>query len=912
MPPFDRQEKTLVYRVELDESSLAQSIRTARETVGVGLSQAVDQAAAVGQAVNLTAATAAARIGSHLEFMERTRQVLAAPEETRASAHGLGVMRALGVKAGVVSPRFSETQASLESRADRELLGDPTGVKGLQRASTLMNVANFAAGIGLMFTGVGAVPGALLTVGSLVSQTGADIGFDRAISKRMLAGHMRDVGMDRALAVSDEFERYIMQQRVPFKEAMEVGQAALASMPRAALQDPTRLRNTLISAVETWGQVGKAFGMEKEEALAATTELFGLGIDPIRLRNSSYIGGVGQLANRFGINAGAMNAVGMDVMRQAMVGGYDALSAGNLFQLQTQMVAQMTRSGVLSRGDLAMAAGFSGPQSEMQLAASKNLMAAGMRFRETGFGNALAAGIAMGGQGDYMQLMARASTMSTQQMLEWGSQMPSGTDLMRQNFTAAEAVRSMITQVGGEATPGAVEMRLMDLGYDRGTARMMSRVTRTDVGVAQFGSMANSIYTSDQANPRAGFGGFWGGMAARRAGHSAEGFYGSVLTPIGHGFEFVGRWGIKAPLRKIWGDWEIDPIEGFRTGVATGDMAVALTTQREASMRSPEDLALMREQESGLLQDFQQRYTRDTAKFLGVFDTGEAYQSDTRGNFIQYLRKRQSVELGQWFNEGNNRGRIASDINTLSREEGVQFTQEELMKLMVMRDAFNLDFNQLPNDKAREVARSDFTNKIAATFGRDQADAGKLMRFALSGRMESRIDDGGLGRGVFALQERLLESTLTTQALLGDKESRQRIAGMLFDPNSASFRELVGNENIRTQNQLIEVAQKGFNAGDVNRQFVVKGMDAAVNTVNKAMAEAAPQLAEKQRSEAAEKTERENKQKEIEEATGKYGNRQQGEMIVELRETNRILKQLVMSGQLTVGAPTSEAPPGSN
>ena len=891
MPQFDRQEKTLVYRVELDESSLAQSIRTARETVGVGLSQAADQAMAVGQAVNVTAATAAARIGSHLEFMERTRQVLAAPDETRAAAHGLGVMRALGVKAGIVSPRFSETMASLESRADSAVLGDPTGVKGMQRAATFTNMSMFAMGVGLMFTGFGAVPGAILTAGSVASSLGAEVGFDRGIQKKMLAAHMRDVGMGSATRIVDEFETYVNQQRVSFREAMEVGQAALSSIPRAMQQNPTRLRDTLIAAVETWGQVGKAFGMEKEDALATTTELFRLGIDPMALRGSTYLGGISNLSKQFGINPGAMNSVAMDVMRQSMVAGYDALSAGNLFQLQTSMVAQMTRSGVLTRGDLAMAAGFSGPQSEMQLAAAQRMMQAGIHFRETSTGSAINAGLMMGGQGNYMDLIARASTMTSQQMLEFRSKATTGGDMTQQNLAVVDMMRDLIERTGNKATPAALEGQLMGVGYDQGTARMMSRMNRADIGTAQFGAMSSGQYEWEQGNSRAGFFGFFGGKAAGVAGGWAAGQYQYVMKPTGRFFSDLWRWTGAAAYRKLWSDWELDPIEGFREGVSTNALPVALATKFDEEHLSYADRREMRGEESRLQEDYRQRYVR------------KGYETESRRGFQRYLNERDRIDMGKWLNKDNNRDNVIEDMRELRDTQGVSLTEEQVLRMLPMRELFMANMNKLTG-KDRAQAREDFTRKVQGTLGIDQNDATRVANYFMNNAIYAQVTEPA-DKASMVVRERLHEDSNTLTGIMLDKDMRGRLAGMLFKQDSASYRALAEADKGMSEKDLVALAQRGFNSGDANRQFVVKGMWSAGNTVAKAISEMSPQLSEAKRKEQAEKDAATAKAGEVKDASMLMGNVREGAMLVEMRETNRLLKTLVQTGQFNVGAPVT-------
>lgn len=897
MPFNDRQEKTLVYRVELDESSVAQSIRTARETVGVGLSQAVDQAAAIGHAVNVTAATAAARVGGHLEFMERTRQVLAAPEETRNAAHGMGVMRALGVKAGVVSPRFSETAASLESRADRELLGDPTGVKGMQRTSAIANLGMFAAGIGLMFTGVGAVPGALLTVGSVASSMGVDIGMDRAIMRRQLAGHMSSLGMQAGLEVTNEFERYINQQKVSFRDAMEVGEAALTSIPRSQLGNRARVRDTLVSAVETWGMVGKAWGMEKEDSLSAVTELYRLGIDPMMLRGSSYIGGIANLSRQFGINPAAMNSASMDVMRSAMVGGYDAMTAGNLFQLQTNMIASMTRSGVLTRGDLAQAAGFSGPQAEMQIAAAQKLMAAGMQFRETGAGMAINAGLMMGGQGNYMDLISQAGAMTTQQMLEYRVNAPRSGNMQEQNLAVVNMVRDIIQKSGGEATSAAIQGQLMNLGYDSGTARMLARITPVTYGVSSASAMTGNQASWEQGNERAGFLGYYAGKAGSTLGDFGEdlGRYGR-----GYGRAAAMAWDntVGSAWRTLWSNWEIDPVLGFQTGVATARSAPSIMSEREMRRMSPEARRRMRATEDSMMSDYQRLYVKSGRERFSM------------QGFQQYVNDQLRRDLGHWADAEqpggvDNRNLLTKDVNYLKDEYGVSLNDDQMLSLVPIAERFRKELASTHSADGQRRLFEDTKNKILAmqTLGLNNESAQNVMEFMGSDRMRSRVTDPEFAARLIEKQS-FADWAGTKTAILGDKELRTKLAGRLFAKDSASYKELAESDKVMTESDVIAMAKTGFNKGDINQAFMKKfvggGMNAAERAVEEAMTQGAPELSEKTASAAKQKADKEAAAKERSDDLAKGFTELQADLLNEQRATNRMLKDLIDRGQIAV------------
>lgn len=845
----DRQQKTLVYRVEMDESSVAQSIRTARETVGIGLSQAVDEAARIGQAVNFTAATAMARAGSHLDFMDRTRQILAAPAETQLAPHGIGTIKALGVALGSVTPRFSETQTSLDQRAGDKLFGDPTGVIAMQRASAVANAGMFATGVGLMFVPGGQVAGAALMATQALASIGVSTGMDRAIERRMLAAHMRGLGMDSAMNVARSYEDVANGLNVGHQEAMQIGMAALASVDRSRLRTASGARGVLVGALNDWKSVGKGLEMEKEEAMSTAAEFYRLGVTPGSL--GSIVGGISAMSRGFNINPAALATATMDVMRQASVGGYDVMSAGNQFLLQSGMISQMMRSSVISRSDLAAAAGFSGPQAEQVSAVSQRMTSAMMQMRETGIGQLVSAGVLMGGGGDIRSLAAAAGRMTAQDMAEFAVRRNTNVNLPEEQEAILGTIRSAMKQAGINPTPNAVHQQLVGMGMDFGVAKVLAHQDQRSMSIARLAARSRAESAFFEGNQRekaipAFFGSvasglgdmaemLWEGgeeegsalMTGAVFGIGAASLQGKMASVRGRkylGIKGIGRAitdvgdAMLEPLRDIWSDWQWG--KDSQTGEYKFLSDVSRVRGIGGFISKSEWKSMSRDEERALFADVDKE----------MMDYREAFGREANADMraIERVNKRRERILSGVLDNYSSGDalRLRGDIDAAQDRFGVSISESSMMNFVAKAGVVRQKIAGAANQKEKDRIAGEFQGWLSAVGGDELKDANieDVSAFLLNGT-KTKLSAEALKE--YAQVDRLHAAMTERANALGltDRTRREEVTKRVFKEGSdvgerflssdgmddASFRRLV--EEAGAKGQLNEEYARGAISG---------------------------------------------------------------------------------------------------
>jgi urease beta subunit len=554
-----RQEQTLVYRVELDESSVANIIRTARESVGVGLQQATSMGNSVTSQGQLTTATAIAQVGSHLEFLERTRSALGAPASMADSAAGMGIARALGVQAGIVQPGFNELGSDMKRRASTAL-GGQYSTTGLSVASGVASAGLMAAGIGLAIAFPPSIP-VMIGLGAveMAADAGISTGFDRAISRTQMAGHLRRFGVGKSFAIAEQFERDAGMLQGSYGEMADVAKATLTSV---RFQPGDNVNGALMGAIGDYRIAGKLLNMDKEQALGTVQEMYRAGMSPGQA--AGYFGSVSGLSQRMGYDPAALHARALDFGRSATVGGYGAFDSMNQYMIQSSMVGQMVRSGAMNRGMLTAAAGFAGPEGEQVMGAAKNMMTQMLGFQQSGMGRGIMAGLMSGGTGDLNNLMSSAAGMSTQDILSFGGQKPGMALLASSQDALMNAAATAVKAAGGTVDVATMTSAIRSIGgMDFGVAQAMATgyMNPGNRGIAQYSGEIREIGARSETMGQPGAIGRLGGLAARGAGNFITNMWSGGSGPgMTADIERSGKW--NNTVRNVIGDSEVHGLQG--------------------------------------------------------------------------------------------------------------------------------------------------------------------------------------------------------------------------------------------------------------------------------------------------------------------------------------------------------------
>jgi len=857
MPQSGREEQTLVYRVELDEASLSDVIRSARDAVGSAMGNAVNAGSDMAGSTHLTAATAIARSTSHLDFLRQSAPGMGQHADNVAGAQGMGMATALGVRAGLVNPRFSETTQSMHYRS-RKALGDAMP-DSLGVMSAAASAASIVAGVGLMFVpGVGTAAGSAILAGEIGGDMALTTGFDRVRDRKMLEDHLLKLGKPNATAAVRGFEDQVRGMRgISFSEASQVGAAALSNINVSGMSSHA-VEQALVGSIGDWRATGKALGLEKEAALATVGSMYRMGIRPGEV--SQVVAGSAGAAQSMGMaQPHLVHGAAMQFAAGAQAQGFSAFSSANSFQLQAGSIAEMMRAGVMDRGQLTAAAGFSGPQSDQVIAAAQNMMGETMRMSQTGFGRMVTAGIQGGAQDMSMgALSGAAAGMSTQQMLEFNANIGSMANLGQQQKALGGLARDVITGMGGEVTAAAMTSQLMGMGMSRGAAQVLSQSemnpNRAGIAQARQHMAATNLYAENRRSTRGGAamdmmgsklgdaveyahkGGSSMGMMAASSG------IGLMYTPhmavlesmAGPGAEYRGVRGIGDFVGDLfdttYGEMGRDIREFFDQGGALAAMVSPLGYMLGESDRvagyAPGTMMTRRELDSMGTGGFRRLMAgvatsdRDFRREMG---------SDPGANRITFLRKEQGQILRDIQDSSPAaRARLSGDVRRLRDVAGVDVGDEGMLKLVGQASRF-----QSRLKGASEEERGKIQNELANTIEgmgmlEEGTNADAVAGFLLGDTIQTKLTGEQAARAKQLGDREFVESTVL--GATKSRAQREELAKKMFGTTtSKAAKEFINADNL-SATKFRGLVEKGAGATGEGltkdfRRSLAKGMD---------------------------------------------------------------------------------------
>jgi len=411
------QPQTLAYRVEIDQSSLSETVQNIQAAVGQAMSTAIASVRGFSDSAQATTSTALGTASGNLAFMDQQRSRLLT-QPTAAPATGTSVtqvIQAVAVKTGMIDPGFSQTQTGMMGAANATLRDVRSSIPEMasKAGHFLSGVLGWGSMIGLV-PGLGPVGLGLGAAGTALdlSMVGLDRMNDRDAMQRMLMRY----GDTSARAIVDQVERAtVSMKNVGFDEASLVARSAILNIGPEYL-NAGNAGKAVMDAIADWRFAGKALGISKEDALAETGSLYRMGIRPGDAVQN-YFAGVSTAAQGLGVSTTALSQQAMQVGQASMGLGYDGLNAQNQFLIQTSMVAEGLRRGAMDQGKLSMMAGFFGSQADQGMAIAQQRMASSRVLANSTFGQFAMMGIASGQTGSISQMHAAASGASVQDIL---------------------------------------------------------------------------------------------------------------------------------------------------------------------------------------------------------------------------------------------------------------------------------------------------------------------------------------------------------------------------------------------------------------------------------------------------------------------------------------------------------------
>lgn len=837
MPLPGREEQTLVYRVELDESSLSEVIRSARDAVGVAMESAVNAGVGAADTTHLTAATALARTGSHLEFLRSHVPGMQQHADVIAGAQGMTIAQALGVKAGLVAPRFSESMQSLNWRAQKRI-DEGLGFDSLD----VMQWTSTAALTATSFLTGGLLP-------SLIAGYGIDAGIDQVRNRKMLESHLMALGKGPASQVVRRFEEQVRNMGgIGFAEASQVAAAAATNM-NVRTMSAHQVEEVLTQAVGDWRATGKALGLEKEAALATVTDMMRTGIMPGQI--SQVVGGAAGLAQSLGGAQPHLVAdATMQFARGAQVQGFDAFAAANSFQLQAGTIAEMLRSGTLRRSELTAAAGFSGPQADQVMAATQNMIGETLRFAQTGFGTLVAAGMRSGARGfNINELGAAAMGMSTQQLLEFDGQLGSMSEVAGMQQALATTARDVITGVGGDVTQASLQAQLMRMGMSQGAARVLAaqELNPAGRGRAAARQMRGAIDARIEASPRANMVERGFALAQSGAGNVVDYAHSGVdaraylsgggMLPARHvmgllnqaggpGGGYYGARGVGDFIGDVTdttlGELGRDVREYFDEGPYLGDVLTnpslapmwiigMMGAEPDRSASEVSTTVLTRRELEGM---GTRRFRRLVA---GLADVDRAFMREvgTTGaaagpQRVQFLKKQQGDLIRELRDsDPATRQRVYGDVRRLRSIAGIEVGTGDMLKLVATSQRFR-DRLQGASDEERQKIENELANTIESMGGYEEADTGAIAGFLLGDQVQSRLSRTAADRVVQLQQQEGIENAVMQAT--GSREQRKALAERIFGSTTSEAAKRFINTDGMSAEQLRNLVEEGAGA----------------------------------------------------------------------------------------------------
>lgn len=485
MPFPGSDQQSLSYRVEIDRSSLSETVAMIRESVGQAMTDAVQMSMGASGRVLDAAAIATSRAQGVGSVIKETTQGLtsadAVTEQSKRGSATMSLMQAAAIRSGMADPGFSQTRTKLNTAANARMSDFKTNfeegalsvthgvgsvLSTIGSVATLASLFPPAAPIAVPVAAIADAGAALVSVGTM--------GWERTVERERFERALSKYGKWDARAITKDFEQRVrMMGDVNFGEATMVARSALANMGTQYVNQRD-VANVLAESLNDWRAAGKLLGADRSEALAVTGELYRMGVRPgDQLRDLFAV--TAATATTSGANAMALHQAGMQFGTESAARGYGLLAANMQFQIQTGALAEATRMGLVDRATLTTAAGFSGPVLEQQMAAATNMITEGRRLAMgTGYGRLATAGILAGGSGDLMSMGQAAAGMSLQQMLE-APALASTVDPAKVLAATTSQAAGTLKSLGQQVTNNALVSTLMQsYGMNESAARQQA------------------------------------------------------------------------------------------------------------------------------------------------------------------------------------------------------------------------------------------------------------------------------------------------------------------------------------------------------------------------------------------------------------------------------------------------------
>ena len=430
MPPFgSTQPQTLAYRVEIDQSSLSDVVSNIQTAIGNAMSTAMASVQGLAQGGQASIATAMGSPGAgNLAFMDQMRaRILTQPTAAGAAPTVtqviMAVPGAVAAKAGFVDAGFSQTQGGMMEAATKTLRDARATIpemfsKGMHFTAGVMDWAGTAAGVigtGAGWMGATGIAAAAGPIGWAAAAIGASIsvsmiGVDRMNEQDAMRRSLMRFGDGPARSMVRELEDQTRSMRgIGFDEATQVARSALMNVGPQTLST-AGASQVIRESIQDWRMIGKTWGVGKDEALDVSGQAYRLGIAPGGM--TSFVGNVRSGADALGVSTSALGDRSFQFAQASMGLGYDALASANQFAIQTAMVGEASRSGTVTRGQMALMSGFSGPVADQAVAIAQQHVASMRALQVSDFGRLAQMGISQGGSGSFSGLMAAAGGAS--------------------------------------------------------------------------------------------------------------------------------------------------------------------------------------------------------------------------------------------------------------------------------------------------------------------------------------------------------------------------------------------------------------------------------------------------------------------------------------------------------------------
>lgn len=817
MPFPGADQQNLSYRVEIDRSSLSDTVAMIREAVGQAMTEAVQSVAgASGQVMDATA-VATSRVQGLRSVVDGATAGLTSPDavtdQAKRGSATMSLMQAIAVRAGLSEPGFSTTRNQMSAAASMRMSQFSSGVD-----ETILGVTNGAQSvlgiIGGVASAVALFPPAapvagLVATGAMVAEGAiglATVGFERTIERERTERYLSKYGKGTAREMTRAFEERVRSLGgVDFEEASAIGRSALMNL---GTQNMTAREagQAMFDAIGDWKAAGKLLGADRSEALAITGELYRMGIRPGENVRSLFASSAAA-SQSTGMNAMALSQMGMQFGAESAARGYDLLSSNMQFQLQAGTIGEAIRAGSMSRATLTTIAGTTGPLPDQVIAATQNYLAEGRRFSMgTGFGQMASMNVLAGGRG--------AAGMSMQDLLSAPARMAQ-VDPTKVLGAAASQVATNLKSLGVQVTGDTLVSGLMNMGMNESAARMQAHMFLNPEEVSIQRARAAITGQETYAESMDVAGGptrLWrklqSGIADTWRENITEGDSKMLWAATGN----VGMSGMTLLAERVTGS----KYRGFGGAItAAGDLMDASLGE---GLREIGDLFAWDENPNSAW------YARDVAAARGkgatrlqILTQGEIKgmsserfrdslraftekrqwmaknygMTDTKAVTAEMLKDADRV-IGNWIDD--NAGAVSGLQNTLKQKtSGMDWSKDKVKRVLSTGASAKLKFAQAkPGSKEAEQAIDDMADELMldpslGLESREQARA--VAQETLAGSAMSSFREEDLQTIATARADSGVQQAMS--AALEDDDTKKSLANRLFKKDSAGAREFM-------------------------------------------------------------------------------------------------------------------------